>query len=156
MSAHVEVRTHWCAELDHIATHMRQTDVDELWTLTRTRPREVLERSLRVSGEVHVGFDDGEPVAVFGTATAAIGRVGVPWLLGTDKLTTRPLRFMRWAKRYVAHIRATHTELRNVVDAANVPSIRFLEALGFEVLPPHLTMTGTYARQFHMKGDVNV
>jgi hypothetical protein len=156
MSVGIREVTAMNADAARVARDMRLGDVRELEALTLTRPYEALARSIGMSQEAYIGYWNDVPVAVFGCHTTALARIGVPWLLGTQTLSEHPIPFVKMAKRYISHLKETHTKLLNVVHEENTPSILFLHALGFAIHDPHLSMTGAKQRVFDMEGTMNV
>ena len=156
MTASVREVAEWGDDVAYVAEHMRGYDVAELHCISRSDPWQALQQGLDISQETYVGSWNGTPATVFGCHTSVIGLHGVPWLLGTDALTDHPIPFLRVAKKYVAHLKARHTLLENVVHSQNKPSVVFLEALGFELLEPYQLANGAVVRKFKMKGDLDV
>jgi hypothetical protein len=157
MSAHVEpVGDRLTKATRRVAENMRAPDVLEMQLLAGLNPTQAVARALRVSTDSYVGFVDDVPVTVFGNFTSALGAVGVPWLLATQELTDRPLPLFRYARKYIAHLRGTHSRLHNVIHADNTPSVLFLSSLGFAISDVYETATGVPVRDFTMEGAVNV
>ncbi len=78
------------------------------------------------------------------TPLSLIGRVGVPWLLGSDLVLQHRRTFMTETRRMVAHWLTQFDMLRNVVDARYEAAIRWLRWLGFEIGEPFLLGNGTF------------
>ena len=127
------------ATVDHaraLAPRMRAADAAEVWASGRLSPLEALERSLALSPMAWVGMVDGEPACIFGAASASLlGGEGVPWLLGSDLIERHQRAFLRRNREYVRQMQAAFPVLRNMVDARNEVSIRWLRWLGFTIEP---------------------
>lgn len=156
MTVEIVRATEWVKPVAYVAENLRSYDVAELWCISRDRPEEALRQGIEMSQEAYVGYWRDVPVAVFGCHTTALGLRGVPWLLGTDTLTRNPRPFLSFARRYLSHLRAAHTELSNVVHSQNAPSMLFLRRLGFEMSEPYQIATGAVVHTFTMKGDLHV
>lgn len=131
-----------------LAPRMRAADAAEVWASGRLTPLEALERSLALSPLAWAGTVDGEPACVFGAAsTSLLGGDGVPWLLGSDAIERHQRAFLRRNREYVRQMQAAFPTLRNMVDARNATSIRWLRWLGFTIEPA--VPFGPFGLPFH-------
>ena len=73
-----------------------------------------------------------------------IGRVGVPWLLGSELVLQHRRTFMTETRRMVAHWLTRFDVLRNVVDARYEAAIRWLRWLDFKIGEPFPLGNGTF------------
>ena len=139
------------ATLDHakeLATCMRQPDRAEIWAAAHEYPHAAVLGSLAVSRDAWTGIADETLVCMFGVGSATIcSSVGVPWLLATAELERHARPFLRRNRKVVKQMMNGYSLLRNYVDARNVTSIRWLEWMGFEVLPTETF--GVEGRLFH-------
>lgn len=78
------------------------------------------------------------------TPLSLIGRVGVPWLLGSELVLRHRRTFMMETRRMVTHWLTLFDVLRNVVDARYEAAIRWLGWLGFEIGAPFPLGSGTF------------
>lgn len=151
---HVEpVKTYdWRAR--EVARNMRHEDVTELWELSRTRPREAVEQSIRMSSEAYVAMMGSEPVAVFGASSAALGDVAVPWMLGTRALDDVAAEHTALTRRFVAHLFETKDLLYNMAHIDNRRSLVYLRRVGFTIGKPFtVPRTGATAVMFEMRRE---
>lgn len=137
MRAIAEVVT---AEMDHIpfiAARVRPADREEIWALYRQTPQECLVDSFRISHLAWTGLINGEPVCMFGAVQAdRTGRVGRPWMIGTELLDEHQTVFLRRCSEQVETMQMCFASLENVVDARNLRAIKWLRWLGFSFSEP--------------------
>lgn len=132
MSLQVEIRPATLA--DAAALDLRAADREEVLALSGRDPREVLAESVDRSSMAWAGCADGKLVCLFGVVPASLaGVTGIPWLLGSDDVCAYSRAFLRRNRAYVRGMLAEYPILRNVVDARNEVSIRWLKWLGFEM-----------------------
>ncbi|MAO79585.1 MAG: hypothetical protein CMH82_02760 [Nocardioides sp.] len=118
--------------IPHLAANMRDADVREVRALGRSS-RDALEAGLRASLWALTAIDD-EPVAMLGVAPKSmLEGVGVPWMLGSERVYSSGRALLSFAPRVIAEMEATFARLENVVDADNVRALRFLRWSGFEI-----------------------
>jgi len=117
-------------EHSRIAAHLRQTDIDEINTLNGLPPEVAVAYSIANSEKGAAVFIDGELCAVFGIAH------GVIWLVGTDEISRHPVAFFRTSRRIFRQLSNGYSKLENCVDARNIPYLRWLQWLGFDISPP--------------------
>lgn len=132
---------------------MRAADVRELRDLNGQTPAEAMAHLLAQGGEVLTGRIDDTVVAMCGCfPLAAVGVIGVPWLLGTDDLArcrrhivafTGPILHKRWLVR--------HRLLANVTDGRNTLAAGWLRKIGFTMEPPVPLPNGAQAVRFWME-----
>ncbi len=154
MEVRIEVPTK--DDLDYLARNLRQSDVDEVYAATGVRDmRFAVKASVAVSEESLVGRVDGVPVCVWGVqAGSLITRHGIPWLVGTDAVSTYQRAFLRRNKKWVERVRQDYSYLMNFVDVRNDKAIKWLEWLGFAILPA--APFGPFDMMFHrfaMQGE---
>jgi hypothetical protein len=78
----------------------------------------------------------GSLLCMFGVVPSGVLKVsGVPWLLGTDKMSGRACSLVRLGRVYLEDALTIYRHLHNYVDARNMASIAWLRALGFTVRP---------------------
>lgn len=118
-----------------LAPRMRAADVDEVWAARRVEPLDALLVSMRGSDVAICGLADGIPRAAFGARKGTSLSHGVGWALGDAWLDSHPLTFWRYSLHWRDQLLARFGSLRNVVDARNTASIRWLTRLGAEWRP---------------------
>jgi len=119
-----------------IAPQMRQVDIDELWASWHVLPLDGILQSMRGSRDPKVGLADGVPACIFGVAERSIlSGVGYPWLMATPEIKNHALRFLRMTKEYMQGVKRRYSLLENYGDARNTEAFKWMEWLGFEILP---------------------
>ena len=122
--------------IEGLAVNMCQRDIDECWAASHSSPKEALVRSLAASPNAMAGLYQGRVVCMYGVAEISLlSTVGIPWLLGTDEIEEHSKYFLRHNRYYMREISKRYSYLVNFVDARNTVAIRWLEWLGFRVLP---------------------
>jgi hypothetical protein len=135
MSPSVEIRSATVA--DALALVLRQADCEEVETLTGRDPHEALVESVERSAAAWAGLADGELVCLFGVVPLTlVGITGIPWLLGAESVTRYGRPFLRRNRAWLREMLREFPVLRNVVDARNTVSIRWLAWLGFTLGTP--------------------
>lgn len=123
--------------LADLAETMSTEASNEVWAATRMTPYEALATSLAVSRDAQAWLVNGKCMAMFGVAGAtAMSRIGQPWMLGSRDLPKYAKTFMKGCDIVIADWLETYPVLRNVVDARYTVAIRWLQKLGFTILPP--------------------
>lgn len=125
-------------EHSRIAAHLRQADIDEINTLNGLPPGVAVAYSIANSEKGAAVFIDGELCAVFGISR------GVIWLVGTDEISRHPVAFFRTSRRIFRQLSNGYSKLENCVDARNIPYLRWLQWLGFDISPPLHTGGGSF------------
>jgi len=131
-----------------LAPRLRQADLDEIKACSDRDPLEALLRSVHHSRDPKAGLVDGEVVCIFGVASESLVSVnGSPWLLASDGLVTSAKHFLKMSRGYMNALKKDYIYLTNFVDARNKHAIRWLQWLGFEILPTQAY--GPYGLMFH-------
>ena len=122
-----------CLEL---ASKMRASDKQEIWSAGRFTPTSGLHRSLEISGEHAYTLKlDEEVVGIFGVAPCREQPdVGIVWLMGADNMTTNKKGFYKVSQEYLKKFLEMYKTVFNYVDDRNVSSSKWLESLGFKNL----------------------
>lgn len=151
------IETAQLGDLRDMSTRLRRSDEVELWELGRTKPLSALVQSHELSfPSSYVAKIDDVPIAAFGAFAPAVGRHASPWMLGTDDIARHGKLLLTMSNKFLAHLLAKYSLLRNVVHAENHQSIRYLEAVGFDIGEPERYWTGAMARTFTMKRENHV
>lgn len=117
---------------DALTLALRRADREEAEALTGRHPREVLVESVERSTYAWAGLANGELVCLFGVVPLTlIGITGTPWLVGSDAVCAYSRPFLRRNRAFVRAMLREYPVLRNVVDARNTVSIRWLTWLRF-------------------------
>jgi len=132
---HIEIKK--ATFRDALTLVIRRADRDEIEALSGRNPREVLVESVERSDRAWAGVADGELACLFGVVPLSlIGVSGIPWLIGSEAVTTYGRAFLRRNRAYVAEMLQADPVLMNVVDARTAVSIRWLRWLGFTMGSP--------------------
>ena len=120
-----------------LAPRVREADRREIWAASHRDPEHALAHGLRLSDRAWAGYGDGRLACLFGVGPASLlGRVGVPWLIGSDDLVRHQTAFLRRSRPVLATLFDGYDVLTNFVDARNEASIRWLGWLGFRFGDP--------------------
>lgn len=118
----------------HVAHNLREADAREACRVTNTDdPVSAVLASADLSRFTLVGLGaDQTPVAIAGVAGTNSDKLGIPWLVGTDGITERPIQFLRKAKSVLAMMfeRSGCDQFWNVVDAENDVHQQWLSWIG--------------------------
>ncbi|GHV34460.1 hypothetical protein FACS1894187_05050 [Synergistales bacterium] len=119
-----------------IAQYLREADKKEIEDMAasvdiKLSETEAVEYSIRNTKSGFAAFIDGELTAIFGV-TKETDESGNIWLLGTDEITKRPLRFYKESKSIFDVLSKGYDELYNYVGKKNKTALRWLEWLGFK------------------------
>lgn len=128
--ARVIIRPARLDDAEALAPRLRACDVDECWSSARVKPLEALTQSVIRSEECYAAQDEDGVFALFGLSR--VGDWGVPWMLGSDAVARHRRELVRIGREFTG-LWAHSRPLTNVVDARNVPSVRYLKQLGFRV-----------------------
>ncbi len=120
-----------------LAPLLRAGDLAEIAAQHGRPPVDILVESVRASTEAVAGRADGRLICIGGVGSLTlIGRIGVPWLMGTDLIDLHRREFMRQTRTMIERFHDTYPVLRNVVDARYDAAIRWLRWLGFSFGAP--------------------
>lgn len=131
------IRVATLADVPYVAAHLRQADRDELSaTGWFPSPVDALVASVERSVLRWCALDSaGNPAVLFGCAQDPHAEtLGVPWMLGTDYLTTVPKETLRQTRRYVHRMHEHFLSLHQMVDARNYTSVGWMQWLGFQIV----------------------
>lgn len=121
----------------HVAQRLRDADREEAVAMCDLEPKSAVVLTYDTSFRSWVFRHDGEPVAVMGLCLESVlGEVGVPWLVGTNRISECKKGFHRASKVVLGRMLTVKSRLENYVDARNVASVEWLERLGFAIHPP--------------------
>lgn len=149
------------ADAEAIVASLRPADAAELWASNRTTGAECMAFGMRYGDQSWAGTVDGEPVCMFGVVPASLlGRVGVPWMVGTtamDRLRVQKA-LLHESRPALQAMFSRYDVLANVVDARNAAAIRWLRWLGFTVSDEAVPYGPDRQpfHTFHMRGSRDV
>jgi hypothetical protein len=140
----LEIRDATERDLLDLAPNLRAADHREILASFGESPEEALLYSLRLSSTCKVGVDAEGIVGVFGCGPHPENKlVGVPWLMGTDRMALNVRWFMRTAKLWKTIFHLDFPHLWNLVDSRNTVHVRWLTHMGF-----------TFSGERHIKGVI--
>jgi hypothetical protein len=130
-------------DVHYLADNLRIPDREEIEAF-KLDPLSGLESSVNVSDKVLTLVEpDGTPAALLGTTPHH-----KVWLLGTDAIERHPITFLRHSKEVLEELFAGHPFLWNFVLKSNTLHIKWLQWLGFDLLP-EVTWVGSKFYGFH-------
>lgn len=131
-------------DVHELAPRLRAEDRAEVLALGYA-PVDGLLHSIAGAQEAWTYRADRQIICMAGIAPLSlIGRVGVPWLLGSELVLQHRRTFMTETRRMVAHWLTRFDVLRNVVDARYDAAIRWLRWLDFKIGEPFPLGHGTF------------
>jgi len=141
--------------VSHIATHMRQADINELWAMGATTPLEALLDGLQNSEVCKTVMIDDAPAMMFGVVERTLlDRTGTIWMLGTNdihKIKFGRREFIVMWRQVMKLVKGYHL-VDNYVHASNETSIKWLEFMGFTFdEPAPAGLFGESFRRFEMR-----
>lgn len=122
-----------------LADRLRYEDAREIAACWGLGAREGLFHCLMHSERQFVLFEGAEPVALWGISGMVDAglRIGVPWMLATDRLFDGRRERLQRSRRIVDHLLHDHDVLTNLTDADNTAHLRWLAWCGFRELRRH-------------------
>jgi hypothetical protein len=141
-------------EADHshvpfLAEHLRQADIKECAAFGRD-PFSALTSGLQSSLWALTALVDDEPHAMMGVSPLNMMEgVGVPWMLGTDRIYDHARDMIRNAPIILSEMMRTFSRLENLVSTDNARAIRFLKRVGFEFRLDVSNVGGVSFVRFH-------
>jgi hypothetical protein len=131
-------------DVHELAPRLRAEDRAEVLALG-IAPVDGLLHSIAGAQEAWTYRADRQIICMAGvTPLSLIGRVGVPWLLGSELVLQHRRTFMTESRRMVAYWLTRFDVLRNVVDARYEAAIRWLRWLHFKIGEPFPLGNGTF------------
>lgn len=121
-------------DVEHVAEHMRQADLDEIAALGIPDPVDALTRSIASSTSCWTGCINGEPVCIFGLVPISmLCGIGSPWMLGTNLILKNAGAFIRHSTPYIHGMLREFPQLFNFVDVRNRKAVAWLRRAGFKM-----------------------
>jgi hypothetical protein len=121
------------AWLDHIAEHLRPTDIEEIAAMSGVSPHEAIRVSAEISSHCFVATDrHNNPCVVFGAAPHPLPGVGVVWMVGTPGIDREAIGIARASRPAFDLLNEAYPiALWNFIDDRNHLSRRWLAWGGF-------------------------
>lgn len=119
--------------IDYVLAHLSAADRAELEAAHLSDPAAVFHEAARCAVVSGAAYSDGECVAVFGCNPTPDSRVGIPWMIGTDKARLCGIPGAIASLRVVDRMRRHFPVLRNWVHREHTRAIRWLGWLGFRI-----------------------
>jgi len=148
------LRTPTLADVAYLSDHLRQADIDELAVTGYTNPAEAVEMAYqRTLPELQTVVEwDGQLLIMTGCAAdSLLSNVGIPWMLGTEAMMQHMKAITIGAHQAIAVFLQHWPILRNVVDARNTRTMRWITSLGFELTPAPAYVPGYPLFQFEKR-----
>jgi len=119
-----------------LAETMGEADRAEVWAGAKQTPQEALQRCMKHSLEAHSWLVDGRVICMWGVGQyTPLSLVGVPWMLGSYELPKHARTFARGSRAIAAEWQKRYPVLRNFVDARHTLAVRWVQWIGFTLLP---------------------
>lgn len=123
--------------INHIAAHMRQADVVEVWASSHHTPLQSLMKGQELSDLSTIITVDDTPVVMLGLVKRDIlSGSGVVWMLATDDLVRHRVALSRTTEGVIDEMLHVCPRLCNMVHDKNKVSIAWLKRLGFTLDDP--------------------
>lgn len=113
---------------------LREEDAAEIAVFDLT-PRQAVWASFRDSTIRRAAFVDGKIAAMWGVGGIVLGDEGQLWLLTTHEVERVPFTFFRAAREEIESFFKIWPRLTGVVVPSYTRAVRFLELLGFTLIP---------------------
>ena len=123
-----------------LAPNIRKADKDELKASDNIEPLEALQTPFSIKKSITYRIVEDrnnsqeEILGMFGTVPTAIKRLGVVWLLSSERLRKYSKRFFQENKKWIKEIGKDYQCIYNYVDCRNTVSKRWLKHLDFELV----------------------
>lgn len=141
--------------IDYVLAHLSPADRAELEAAQLADPAAVFHEAARTAVVAGAFYEDGECVCVWGCNATADPRVGIPWMIGTDKARLCGVPAAVVSPRVVERMRKHFPVLRNVVHRDHTRAIRWLNWLGFRIVREPVGPGGAFYA-FSMGDDCSV
>ena len=145
-------------QIDFVAKNLRAADRREACRITDSDDavRAVLD-SVDHSRFTLVGLESGTtPVAIAGVSDSlAYPNAGIPWLVGTDRISEKPVQFLRKARSVLAQMFeiSGYDIFYNVVDAENDVHQQWLRWVGASFAAAPIKINGFEFFEFTIRRD---
>jgi len=136
---HSMIITYRPATLAHalaVARNLRAADRAEVHACSGLTAREALVYGINIADLAITVLFDGVPEAILGVIESS-PILGVPWMLGTDRLCRHPRVMLEEGRNWFAALHERWAILQNCVDARNTLHVRWLSKMGCEFIAAH-------------------
>lgn len=132
----IVVRHSTKADVDYLKDHLRQSDIQEIWSSDHITPEEALKQGLEKSIFCCTVLN-GSPIAMFGIVPETVlGQKASVWFLASKDLKNIKRRFLRHSKYFINLMLDFYPYLHNYVDNNNKDSIDWLRYCGARIKEP--------------------
>lgn len=142
-------------DIVELIDNIREIDRLEVWYLNALEPEAAIRQSVEESEFCAAARleETGELICIYGVSSISIlGKVGAPWMLGTDAVAKIPFGLVRRTRHAVKSVlRNRYDLLINTIWDKNEATKRYLRACGFKFGPVHKTLGGEPYRRFTME-----
>jgi len=135
-------------EAEELEANLRPADRAEIIAASGPDTLGIIRGALAISQHAITVREAGELLCVFGVVEGdLLGRIAIPWMLGTPALDQRARTLIRVTRRYFDAMLDLYPLLVNYADARHVDSLRLVRAAGCTVHPAE--PFGFEGRPFH-------
>lgn len=143
-------------EIAYVAQNLREADRREACRITNSdNAVRAVRDSVANSRFTLVGLESGTtPVAIAGVSHSdAYPHAGIPWLVGTDRISEKPVQFLRKARSVLAQMFeiSGYEIFYNVVDAENDVHQQWLRWVGASFADDPIQINGYDFFQFTIR-----
>lgn len=118
-------------DIDYIAEHMRQSDIEEIWASHHFLPFDALKLGFDNSVMCITGEISGTPLVMAGVSPVTLlSDTGIVWLLATNEFSRLHKKFLRRSRRFIKLMLDLYPFMFNYVDTRNTESIKWLKWCG--------------------------
>lgn len=129
----IEIRKPTERDVKRLVENLREADKVELKAYLNDNFEWIIKASIKASDDAWAVIVNGKLLFIAGVGqTSMIGKVGCPWLLGTDHIAQFPLEFYRQSKGILFESLRVYKTLLNHVHVGNLKAISYLKHLGFK------------------------
>lgn len=123
-------------DIDSLSLNMRKEDAAEVWSLTRSTPKEALVYSYKYSERSYSAFFKDEIVAMFGIVPGSlVSDKATIWALTSNVVPKVAFSFAKYSRQYINEFLKEYPVLENWVDARYTKSLNWLKWCGAEIEP---------------------
>ena len=144
----IEIRKPTERDIRILVENLRPADQEELKAYFNDNYHWIVKTCVKGSRDSWAVVVNGKLLFICGVGiTSLIGKVGCPWLLGTNFISKYPFEFIRQTRKILGEMLLNHELLLNHVYVKNDVAIRFLKHLGFKLETP--VVHGINGELFH-------
>lgn len=133
----VTIRPSFFCDIQLIAEHARQADIDEIKASSGHTVQQSLSYGLAHSSPCWTILMGDVPVSMCGAIQSPKYQdCAVVWMISTEAAADHPLSFYKASKKVLSRIHEKYNCIANYVDSRNDLAVRFLGKLGFTLEGP--------------------